>query len=512
MSGTAAGRDGAARGRGELSDAEPGNVELGAAPADAVGDDADGRSRFGTWGGMVDVLVLAFMAGVAALPLQDNSFLTHLATGRIILDEGRVPARDPYSFVAGGEDWTVQSWLASLAYAGAESVAASLGLRVVHLLSLVVLGTVLIVLTRSVQSLLVRLAVLFLAALSGAGLWVERPYLIGVLGVAVVWLALDRRLPWWLLVPLGWLWANTHGSWALGLGLVVLVAIGAVVDARGRPEDADVLTRAFLALAGGIAAGAIGPVGPAILAFPLTALDRREAFVDIVEWQAPQFDSIAELAWVVLGLFAIVVLLTADRRMRSAVPVLAFLAASLLAQRNMAIAVVVFVGVIGRTPLAVGELRSSARPSLGRPVHAILAAGAVLVAASTLVTPLDTFSAYPGRAMALVGPPPADGGAPRLAAEVAVGNALTVLDGPRQAVFVDDRFDLYPVDAVQASVTLLRGHAGWQDVLERYDIDVVLWSADKPLSGLLAASDEWRIVYGDARSMVACRRDGLCPI
>src|SRR5690606_40871579 len=59
------------------------------------------------------VAVWGLLIGIA--PLVDNSFLTHLATGRLILDQG-IPTSDPYSFTAQGHPWVVQSWLASLLY------------------------------------------------------------------------------------------------------------------------------------------------------------------------------------------------------------------------------------------------------------------------------------------------------------------------------------------------------------------------------------------------------------
>ena len=58
-------------------------------------------------------------------PLGDNSFLTHLATGRLILDTGAVPSADPYTFTAEGEPWVVQSWLASVAYAHRRAASAA---------------------------------------------------------------------------------------------------------------------------------------------------------------------------------------------------------------------------------------------------------------------------------------------------------------------------------------------------------------------------------------------------
>ena len=41
-------------------------------------------------------------SGIGLAPLSDNSFLTHLATGRLIIDLGHIPATDPYTFTAHG--------------------------------------------------------------------------------------------------------------------------------------------------------------------------------------------------------------------------------------------------------------------------------------------------------------------------------------------------------------------------------------------------------------------------
>ena len=48
-------------------------------------------------------------------PLDDNSFFTHLATGRLIFHSG-IPHADPYLFTAHEPPWVVQSWLASVVY------------------------------------------------------------------------------------------------------------------------------------------------------------------------------------------------------------------------------------------------------------------------------------------------------------------------------------------------------------------------------------------------------------
>mgnify|MGYP006146499085 CR=1 FL=1 len=44
-------------------------------------------------------------------------------------------------------------------------------------------------------------------------------YLLATLGVGLVWLALDGAVPWWTMVPLLWVWGNTHGSFLFAVGL-----------------------------------------------------------------------------------------------------------------------------------------------------------------------------------------------------------------------------------------------------------------------------------------------------
>ena len=72
---------------------------------------------------------------------------------------------------------------------------------------------------------------------------------------------------------------------------------------------------------------------------------------------------------------------------------------------------------------------------------------------------------------------------------------------------MDDRVDMYPTTVVDDFLTVLRGRPGWQQVLDRDGVDVVVWDADEPLTSLLAADPDWRIPYNDSRFVVACRRD-----
>src|SRR5690606_15093214 len=74
----------------------------------------DSRARLDPWypslNGVVGAVIVLVGAYIGTDRLSDNSFFTHLATGRYILEHG-FPHGDVYSFTAPGERWVVQSWL-----------------------------------------------------------------------------------------------------------------------------------------------------------------------------------------------------------------------------------------------------------------------------------------------------------------------------------------------------------------------------------------------------------------
>ena len=143
---------------------------------------------------VVGLVLVAIGALIGVSALRDNSFLTHLATGRLILEDG-FPSHDPYSFSAPGEPWVVQSWLASLAYASLESLG-GLGLVRVAVGALcAALAGVVWLLTGPARNLFVRLGLAGLVVVAGgAGLWSERPLMVGLLGLGLILLAAEGRL------------------------------------------------------------------------------------------------------------------------------------------------------------------------------------------------------------------------------------------------------------------------------------------------------------------------------
>ena len=430
-------------------------------------------------------------------PIGDNSAFVHIRTGIDIVAGRGIPRTDPYSFTAAGREWVVQSWLASVVYGLAERLGGLEGVVLLNGLLYGALAAVLALLARTGVAWRTCMATSIAIGL-GLGLWAPRPLVFGLLAFAATLLVVERARAPWLLVPIAWVWVNTHGSFVLaGVWFLVVVVVGG--RAR-RPE----LMRYSAFWLGGVLLGALNPLGPKLLAFPLTLLTKSENFTRVVEWGPPTFRS----PFGIVGLVAIVALVAVLAAGRRRVPaadvavVAVFLALGLYSQRNLAPAAVVIAPVLGRALAAAaaadhpsGSVRvsGSAAPEIphrtkgvDRAFAAVIAAAAlVFVAVAATSEPLDLDD---------TDPPPLTipGDDVRLLTTDVDAGFVILRDGRDANVFMDDRYDMYPTEVVADYVKLYDGSTESLELLDNYGITIVDWPEDLPLTAILEASPEWR--------------------
>lgn len=450
-------------------------------------------------------IVGAVLAGAAAVlmagPLSDNSFFTHLATGRLILASGQVPGEDPYSYTAAGAPWVVQSWVASLAFATLEAVG---GLGLVRL-SFGATGALLMamswVLLRPAATLLPRLAVATLFLVAGSGAWAERPLMLGLVAFTSVALVAEGRLdPRWLL-PAGWVWANAHGSFPLAFVYLAARWLGA----RVAGEDAREEVRAARWLALGALSGVIGPLGTSALTFPMEMLGRQDVLRHVVEWQAPEFTSVGQRAFLAMVVVAIVGL-ARSRCLRDAIPSAVFIAAALVGSRNIAVACIVLLAPIARAVPAIGSLTARVRPRAGPLVLAAVIGAAVVALGARLGERDLDLRAYPVASLGFLEGAEVDLRDDRLAAREAVGNLMTMVYGSAGVVFYDDRFDMYPRSVSDAALALNSGEPPMLSELDRREVVLVLAPSTSATTSVLAREPTWRSLLVEEQWQLFCRR------
>ncbi len=245
-------------------------------------DDARGFRRVGAW--LAAAALLVYAGSAALVPLDNNDIWIHLTTGGLILDEGRVPTTDVYSFTAAGNRYVAHEWLAALYYATAERVSGLTGVEVaakwLPALALALLLGIAVLATGAPPGLSLPVSLLTFTVLRGRVL--ARPELLVLpLPVSMLWLLWrDResaraghrtRAIYWLM-PGEMLWANLHGSFPLGIVLVVLFAFAEAADTWLPGRDSRARWLRGLGMIGGVVFAAwLASLTPVAFALPAAA-------------------------------------------------------------------------------------------------------------------------------------------------------------------------------------------------------------------------------------------------
>jgi hypothetical protein len=472
-----------------------------AAPAEHQPTTLIERVRHPTLGASLGLFVILAGWLVGLRPLSDNSFLTHLATGRIILDTGSVPSVDPYTFTAAGEPWVVQSWLPGLLYAAAEAVGGLDGVRVVVGLLAALLTGLAWTLLRPADGIVVRLAVAGLFVGVGASLWAERPFMIGLCCMALLLLTIEGRFDARWLLPLGWVWVNSHGSFPIGIGLLVVSLVGRRLDG----DAADAEWRALRWFVPGVLLGAVGPLGLDVLVFPLQLISQQDVLRNVIEWRAPGFTTTSQRLFLV-QLALVIFLLVRRPSYRGGLLVAVFSVLALTSMRNLTVASLVFLPVMAPALAGIGSLSSRERSSAARVLGvAGVAAVAVLTLARSNQSDLD-LGRYPVPALAFLEANDVDTSEVRMASIDFVGNFVDYVYGPEQRTYYDDRFDMFPEDVTEMHLGLITARPRMRGDLDELDIDLTLLRADSESAQILTLDEVWRPLFIDDTWMLACRR------
>ncbi len=472
--------------------------------------DGEASSRGGSLG-TVCALVLVLVAGlVGSGELHDNSFLTHLATGRWITNGnlGRLwmGVRDPYLWTSNGRTWVVQSWLASVVYDAADRVAGAAGIRLLVAATSMALTACLWRLSAPGRTLVPRVIAVGGALAIGGTVWSERPLMFGLLFLAMSLLAADGAMRTTWLVPVGWLWVNTHGSFPLGLVALGTLALGTRLDGECFARE----LRAMRDLAVGcILGGVLSPVGPVLLTFPLSLLRRQDVLGNVQEWKSTDFTQSWARVFLVLVALGIV---TVVRRpgYRRAIPLAVFALAGAMAARNVAVASVVLVPVLARGLEGIGSLTESRSPTTRLATIVLLLLTPLLVV-SNAASGDYRLSAYPVSAVDWLDARGLLDGSVHVAEEDFVGNYLEWRYGGGVPAFIDDRYDLHDEALVRDYLRLVHGDPGWNDVLDQRAVDVIVWRRESQLGELLELSGEWQLAYDSTADAATGRGERNAP-
>jgi len=428
----------------------------------------------------------AFGAASVAFPLGDNDVFWHLATARETIARGLVRT-DLFSWTVAGQPVPTDQWMGQLFWYGAYLTAGWAGILGLRAAAVALLAGLIVwsaLRERPRGPLIAVIASLPALALSRL-VSVERPELLGfVCFAALVPLLRSARsgsrralvaLP--LLVAV---WADLHGSFALGVVLVILVC------AEGAVRDFPVRRRGYLLTAAAtVGATLITPAGPAVWTAPGIHLVGPPRIIQ--EWAVPDVTTLPGIIFAAAIILTFVTAAFSPRHDRTAaVVLLPVLLISLIAVRQtpfFAIAAAPFLASQGPGALAV--LRRTRVPRMpasstslpGRRTD-LAAAGlglAVLAGAVAAGPTAPDLRRYPVAATPLVG------SGPGLLNDYDWGGYL-IWTAPGTPVFIDGRLTPYLRQIVPEYTTIVGARPGWRELIQRRGIRELLVRPDTPVA------------------------------
>jgi len=366
--------------------------------------------------------------------------------------------------------------------------------------------------------------------------------------LTLVWLRLlyrlqaGRRAALWWLPALMLVWVNVHGSFVLGLVLLVLFAAGnfwTYLTSRDVGNQRDARTAiARLSVAGLTSALAtlLTPYGYKLHFHVYHYLSNRYFMDHIMEFATPNFHGTAEKYFEALLVLALVAALLAARRLRSVDVVLVLFAGytGLYAVRNIPISSMIITLAIAPAlseairlqalrrdlPAWLRSACARARESGARMkniedmLRGHLIPAALLVASMGVVLNGGRLHGTPVLAAHFD-----QRQFPVAAAEYIAGHQihdhmfstdrwsgyLIYRLHPDTKLFIDDRHDFYGEAFLKDYLKVLGADLGWREVLDKNGVTSVLIPPDAPLANVLKETSDWKVAYDDGVTILFVR-------
>lgn len=454
----------------------------------------------------------------------------HLRTGHWILEHGRVPRVDPFTFTVPGAPWLPHYWLSDAVLAATDRI---LGLEGVVLLKAAVIAGALVLLFRLLvrggTSPFLAVALILLAILIGRFRFLLRPHVVAFplalasFGVLSRWKPGSRRILWIPVIAL--VWGNLHGSAGLAVALTACLAAEGLVLAglariRGTDGAGSRVTVPAVVTVAATAALCVNPFGTDLLG-AVSDLVRTNALT-----RSLFVEEFRRLAWGEHRLFWALMLVTgasfavAGRRARIYHVLVWILTSALAVQsvRFVALAGFLQIAILGDN--LVPGLRALAR-TLGPRRERLLAAAAVPTLAVAAVALFQSVfaesrvyrfgigvneSRFPVAAVE------------RLKGLEPSGNTYNSweLGGyllwarPGHPVFLDGRH----LGAQVAFMEILRSMSGTEVTRLLAQLDVrsaLVWAKDRRFASHFREDQRFRLVYFDDQAYLYLRDDALEP-
>jgi hypothetical protein len=454
----------------------------------------------------------------------DPDLWWHVRVGQDILSSHHWPTTDPYSYTVAGDPWIAYEWLGDVVIGATTKAGGILGLGALLFVtaSLVMLALYAYSTRRAGNSKAGFAVSLVLCSLAFASFSL-RPQMFGYLFIILTLIALDRfrtgqpRAAYFL--PLLFLtWINTHGSWVIGMGLVVLFLCSGLLEFKlGNVEtqkwSREERIRIECVLLFCLAAIPFTPYGTRLAAYPFTVASSLPLNVEnISEWLPMPFNLPGGKIFLAIVLAFFVAQILAPLRFRVFDMVLFFggIVMACLHVRFLMLFVPFAAAVLS---IVVAQWV----PVYDRKKDLFLLNAALMIAAFFGMVHYFPTSAGLEKIAAKTFPVGAveylrEHPAPQPMYNTYTYGGYLVGNLPSQKVFIDGRGDLYEDAGIFREYLEVSGlKPGAFAVLRAHNIQSCLLDRKEPLAAALGANPEWEMRYSDGISALFVQRSPSVP-
>lgn len=444
-------------------------------------------------------------------PIDNYDIWWHLKSGELIYSNLNIPHEDPFSYTKSGGRWLDHEWLSQVIYYLSYKLFDLYGVILVKFL---VLGASFLVIYKRNKLFLdeyFNISSIVLIAVISQILWIARPTIFILFFVPLALYLLDSYLirgknRIWFFPLLMIVWVNLHGSFILGLGLLLLYAFNSLIREK---EKGLFLFKIFGV---SLLATLVNPYTYEILFYPFQYITQSVHALYIAEWQSPSFHSFSPFE---VGLLLSLVVLAYSRKVDhfDLLLILIFTHLSLFALRNTALYAVVAVPLIfkyaqpfvkEKLSLDLEKLRNRAELFLSSFFPAFLLMGVVLFF-TTLIPPLQEspadYSNLPLNASNYLLENKENLSHHNIFNVYHWGGYLIWRLYPDYRVFIDGRADLYG-DFLKEYHKVTHLKPGMDRVLSKYNVSLIIIQEDSPLDIYLKGNQKWNPLYSDNTSVI----------
>jgi hypothetical protein len=473
-------------------------------------------------GGVMIVTLSLFIAGE-----QDPDFWWHVRIGRWMVDNGRLPSSDIFTFTVPGHVWTDHEYLTEilmwLVYRAAGPVGLSLAFGLLTWAAFWILYRQ----VRRQPWVIVGVG-LAIGAVAGSPIWGPRAQMITffLTCLELYWLhgylsGRSRALRYFPLVMV--LWANLHGGWVIGFVWLGVALAAELISWGWNPSNpahrAHVRFLAIITVFSVVAVAAT-PHGLSLYPYPFQTQGSVAQQKLIVEWFSPDFHQVYLRPFEAMVFLVIIGMAMRRPSLYEFLLTLVGLGLALQSVRNVVLFVAVATPVMINCYSAYWKELSAARGwKFELPPRRIFAViTAVVLAVIALATTLRIYDGInPAKQQSMVMADYPVAAADWLDAHHEIGTRMYNQYGwggylayrfypqPNRRVFIFGEAALMgdPLLNEYEDVQTLR--STWKQRLDEYQVDYVVYNKGEALANVLATQPDWKLVYEDSVAVIYVR-------